>query len=268
MSRPPLTNSSRVPHARKASHLSPLLDHRLAVYALAAGAVAGATTMAIGQTADDRPTHVAPVNIPLDNTIVYTAASIPMYIANAGRFYSARPVTVDLNGDGVPDFSVRLHESGYSRGGIGRTSRYQAAANWYAAGGNAGVKRPIAPDTEIGPSLPFADGGLMVQSEFVDRGQGPKSGCFGPFVNHGSGYWGVRFLISGETHYGWIRISFNCGNSAISGTITGYAYETVANQPIGAGQMQSQNGEKDQADDSATLGRLSLGSAGLPFWRR
>ncbi|MFZ0317803.1 MAG: hypothetical protein WAL56_01650 [Candidatus Sulfotelmatobacter sp.] len=267
MSRPPLTNSPKVSKSRKAAHLSALLDHRLAVYALAAGAVAGASAMAFGQTAEAQLAHVAPPNVPLDNTIVYTPANIPMYIGIGVRFYSPPPITVDLNGDGVPDVSVRLHASGYSRGGTGRTSRYQAAANWYAIGGNAGVKRPIAPETEIGPNLPFADDGLMVKSEFIDRSQGPKVGCYGPFVNHGGGYWGVRFSISGENHYGWIRLSFTCGYYVISGTITGYAYQTVANQPIGAGQMQSQSGEKNQADDPATLGVLSLGSAGLPFWR-
>jgi hypothetical protein len=62
-------------------------------------------------------------------------------------------------------------------------------------------------------------------------------------------------------------MSLSCGSSVLSGTITGYAYETVANQPIGAGQLQSRKDENDQAG-AATLGMLSLGSAALPFWRR
>ena len=50
-------------------------------------------------------------------------------------------------------------------------------------------------------------------------------------------YVGVRFLIGGQTHYGWIRLTVTTSTeeAARELRITGYAYETLANKPILAG---------------------------------
>lgn len=56
-----------------------------------------------------------------------------------------------------------------------------------------------------------------------------------------TGFLGLQFLINGETHYGWAAVSVVFVDSKIpwtlSATLTGYAYETVADQPIVAGQI-------------------------------
>jgi len=264
MSRPPLSNSPQAPKSRKASHLSTLLDRRLAVYALAAGAAAGASTMATAQATEDHLAHVALPSIPLDNTIVYTPANIRLYIG-VGGFGGPPPINIDLNSDGVTDLTINQREYGFFSPS---SSSWKAVDSWFAPGG--AVKRPVAAETEIGPNLPFQGEGLMAHSGFVLHDDHYKVACYGPFANT-SGYWGVRFSISGETHYAWIRMSLSCGRYVLSGTISGYAYQTLPDQPIGAGQMQSRSGEKNQAkddDDAGTLGALSLGSAGLPFWRQ
>lgn len=48
-------------------------------------------------------------------------------------------------------------------------------------------------------------------------------------------YIGVRFNISGNTHYGWIRVTLNNLNHEL--IIHDYAYEDTPNTPINAGQM-------------------------------
>ena len=52
-------------------------------------------------------------------------------------------------------------------------------------------------------------------------------------------YVGVRFLLNGQTHYGWIRLTVTTSpdpnGPPLTAKITGYAYETVANKAIKAG---------------------------------
>ena len=48
-----------------------------------------------------------------------------------------------------------------------------------------------------------------------------------------NGYIGVRFLISGKTHYGWVQFDATANRSPA--TIRGWAYEDVAEKAIAAG---------------------------------
>lgn len=88
-------------------------------------------------------------------------------------------------------------------------------------------------------------------------------------------YLGVKFLISGQVHEGWIRLTMTNSFGDVKGTITGYAYETVANETgLAAGQIRSENEDATTGETKppaytvkpATLGMLSLGAAGLSFW--
>jgi hypothetical protein len=93
---------------------------------------------------------------------------------------------------------------------------------------------------------------------------------FGPWENVQNRFVGVEFLISGETHYGWIRLTVNFTTRLPKATLTGYAYETVAGQPIQAGQMVDRAAAKVESAPQRTpsLGMLALGSEGLELWRR
>jgi hypothetical protein len=103
-----------------------------------------------------------------------------------------------------------------------------------------------------------------------DRAKGQECSCS---TNGYSGHWyyvgsnrylGVKFLIKGETHYGWVRMTVNAPGST-TGTITGYAYETIANKRVSAGES-SGSADDTEAQDStrgASLGILALGSGGL-----
>lgn len=87
-------------------------------------------------------------------------------------------------------------------------------------------------------------------------------------------YLGVRFLIDGETHYGWVRLTvITPQDGPMSATITGYAYETVANKPIFAGTEGRPTAEAHvpkniQNQAGPSLGMLAFGSEGLALWRR
>jgi hypothetical protein len=74
----------------------------------------------------------------------------------------------------------------------------------------------------------------------------------GSWVNVKNRYLGLRFKIKGKIHYGWARLSVQVQNHTVVGTLTGYAYETVAGKAIKAGQTK-------EDDDTATIQPASLG---------
>jgi hypothetical protein len=71
---------------------------------------------------------------------------------------------------------------------------------------------------------------------------------------------GLKFVIHGKIHYGWARVSVTLAHQRqyddVSGTLTGYAYETIPNKPIIAGKTKGQDVIIFQPD---TLGNLARG---------
>ena len=240
---------------RRTTGLSEVLDRRMAAYALAAGA-AGVSIAAIAQETPP-------------STIVYTPANIFFY----GGKSSSPAVPLDLNNDGITDITISAGGSGYSLGTASITY-YQGAAAWQAAEGNGGIRRALGSGAAIGSKRKFQAGALLlkgIQGRRRRHSYG-HSKCEGPFQAPNSqdtltAYLGVSFLITGETHYGWIRLTTYCDGGSVAGTITGYAYQTVANAPIRAGQTESGTADAP-TPATGTLGMLSLGSGGLAFWRK
>jgi hypothetical protein len=58
--------------------------------------------------------------------------------------------------------------------------------------------------------------------------------------------------------------AYGKGDLIITGTLTGYAYETVANKPIIAGKTK---GPDVITARPASLGHLAHGASGLSAWR-
>jgi hypothetical protein len=77
-----------------------------------------------------------------------------------------------------------------------------------------------------------------------------------------SAYLGLRFLIHGQTHYGWARMELtalkpNRNSAEILGKLTGYAYETIPNKSIIAGRTK---GPDVITLRSGSLGHLARGA--------
>ena len=65
----------------------------------------------------------------------------------------------------------------------------------------------------------------------------------------------AKFLIKGKFHYGWARLS----TQGMTDTLTGYAYETIANKPIITGKTKGSSAITIPAGAAGTLGHLALG---------
>ena len=232
---------------RATVHIDSKLENRLLGYITAAGA-AGMGLMAIAQPAEAKVVYTPLANVPLSSL-----------------------TTVDLNGDGVADVSFKLYETGYGALQI----IYPLTGNSLVEGSvnEQSGALPLAWRTRIGPNSPFS-----AREGRIDGVDGCHSVCgkFGLWLHQVDKYVGVKFLISGQTHYGWIRMTVQ---GALSGYVSGYAYETVPNKPIIAGVTSGPDVALSGAPDTLplfalpekqpqSLGMLARGTDGVAIWRR
>lgn len=238
--------------------LSRTADRHLTLYSTAAIA-AGVSMLALAQ--------------PAWGEVVVTRKTIPIP-ANAYPI-----VGLDLNHDGINDFSANLNYSAYPLsdwdlfvvpspdGGGGAVV---ASHHKYAAA--------LVPGAKIGPSAHF---GATSRIEAVHSINDTYSHRYGRTLKGNWGgdprnrYLGVKFLISGQTHYGWIRLTVITEPRGMSATITGYAYETIANKPIKAGQTSEAEAESvqqpatfDDLEQGPSLGMLARGAEVVGVWRK
>jgi hypothetical protein len=230
------------PRPKTPHNLSVANQRRLTTYATAA------TAAGIGVLALATPSQAEVVYTPTNLTLHKTFLGNPAY-------------KLDLNGDGIPDFELINSTSQFGHGG-GQQAKPERRNQVLGAGLYASA---LESGATIGPGGPFNSATVM--DKWND-----SSGSFtyrGQWKGAHDRYLGFRFLIAGEYHFGWARISITLDVMKLHG----YAYETVANQSIKAGQ------ESSSADDAtnispansatpATLGRLAQGAAGLAAWRR
>ncbi len=233
---------------RNAAQLSEPLTRQLNLYALAASA-AGVGVLALAQPAEAK--------------IVYTPAhvSIPPQ-----TIYP--PVYLDLNHDGVNDFSfINYSVFNYWWGFI-----YLAVTPPVEGNGVIGQKvfaSALRAGARIGPKGNFLgyEENLAAYSFYVSTGGKSSHHIFGPWANDGKGvknrYVGLKFLIKGQIHFGWARLNVTVDKqhgTQFTGLLTGYAYETIPNKPIVTGKIKGPDVITVKPD---SLGQLAAGSAGL-----
>jgi len=219
--------------ARKPSQLSESLHRRLNAYALAASA-AGVGVLALAQPAEAR--------------IVYTPAHVK---------FESTTYDLDLNHDGVTDFVFGLSSSCDTDRCLYLFSIYGP----HHTGGNDvafdgphiyPLAQALPRGAVIGSKRRFVPVAGMAQATY----RGGKLTERGHWINVTDRYLGLKFLINGETHYGWARLNVRVKYPfLIFATLTGYAYETIPNKKIIAG--------KTHGKDDATLGRLAQGASGV-----
>jgi hypothetical protein len=233
-------NTSR---QRRTATLSKTVYHQLNSYAIAASA-AGIGTLALAQPAEAK--------------IVYTPAHIRVPINSV--------LPLDLNHDGVSDLSftiASLADSSFllaynlgSNGVVGDAQHQSASA--------------IRPGQQIGAKRKFLSGRPDIL--WGDWASSAGGGTEGKWKNEDR-YLGVKFSIKGNIHYGWVRLRVSVPGR-IDAIITGYAYETISNKPIIAGETEDSTSAASlaspapKAPQPASLCMLALGAHGLSVRRK
>ncbi len=221
------------------------------MYSVAAGA-AGVGLLALAQ-----PAH---------GEIVYTAANV-VISAQGLRIYP-----LDLRNDGTTDFflDATFKESIDTSGGTSRIRVSPVQGN--GAVGYGGSAADLMGGQPIGNARKFDGRVLGTLRTFI----GTEFRFHGNWANVTNRYLGLKFQIDGETHFGWARLTM-LGKNPLTATLTGYAYETIANTPIIAGKTSGTDeaalapaGMPAFETDAppATLGALALGAPSLSVWRR
>jgi hypothetical protein len=237
------------------------LDKNLINYATAAGA-AGVSLLALTQSAQAK--------------VIFTPANIPI-TANGTL------VQLDVNNDGVPDFSFY---NSINSGDIVRRKSPRPELGFYAhvlgvfpaqAGNEVGAitsftggeyAADLDAGRKVGNGKNFQPGTLDL---FAVAGDYTSPGSFGGPWHTKAGFLGLKFVVSGKTYYGWAHLNM----SGITPTIDGYAYESEAGQPIFTGATHGADTKADASQapkvaepQPASLGLLASGAVGLSAWRR
>ncbi|HEY6770027.1 MAG TPA: hypothetical protein VI386_35250 [Candidatus Sulfotelmatobacter sp.] len=247
----PIKTSTR-PQARTQSRVAPLLDKKLLAYAAAASA---AGVGLLGQTAEGK--------------VVYTPANISIPQNNVG-------VHLDLNRDGISDFvfynsffqGARQPEGAFESG-LRVYGSVTGNGVWGVLSGAVQCAAVLPKGAKVGPAAPFDQQAALFENS-GSYTRGAMSHCKWHDAHRGA-FLGLKFVINGQTHYGWAHVTTGYQTA----TITGYAYETAPNQPIHTGTT---SGPVEHASISAmpvassaqraTLGLLAAGECGLAVWRK
>ena len=245
--------ASRTP--RKPLQLSSSLCQNLNAYTLSAAA-AGVTLLAAAQ--------------PAGAEIVFTPVN--------GQIASGSKYALDLNHDGVIDFTFQndFHISTTPFGddlnivpAVKGNGIWQGARERY----NQPDAAALPAGVPIGPGKPFIFQNVNMAYASLTALTYVSGGHWKNVTNR---FLGLKFLINGEVHYGWARLTVltDSHRESVRATITGYAYETVANQPILTGQKSGTAGNAsltlppENLRPAVPLALLALGSLGLAVSRR
>jgi hypothetical protein len=262
---PAKAKNDAVNNNQRPARLAPHLDKNLLGYAACASA-AGVSLLALAQPAEAK--------------IIYTAANIPIAI-------NAPAVSIDLNHDGIADFSF-INATGGSDAVRRRTGERPPEGFNFAVL----YVLPTQPANEIGAITSFTKAvcaAELLQGREVSTNRNFQPGPLDMFAfagdytspgtancpwqrNHG-GYLALEFVVKGKTYFGWARVSL----TGTSPTITGYAYENIPGQSIKTGDTQGSDEKgsisnppvlNSPAPQPASLGILAHGASGLAAWRR
>lgn len=248
--------------AKKTYNFSSSINPLMGAYTVAAG-IAGVTLLAMAQ--------------PSEAEIVYTPAN-----QNIGHNGSYK---LDLNHDGISDFvlaerGVPLSFGTFQSFAVSAQRGNQVNCPSSFCASSFDIAAALSEGTEIG-SNNHRHGwmGRVVPMAFEEFWAKNGSMYYGlEWANVSNRYLGLEFEIDGETHFGWARLSVTFHGKAggirtWETHLSGYAYETVADQSILAAQTVEAEDAKSSPISPAffpakSLGALALGAQGLALWRR
>lgn len=235
--------------------LSQSVQRRLGMYALAASAA---------------QVGLLSLSTPSEAKIIYTRVNIN--IAEDSSY------NLELANNGVTNFTI-YNTSGIASGiPWGKVTILPRTPDGVVNSGACAA--PLQAGKPIGPGAHFGTF-LFIQSDY-----GGGNAC--PWQN--VAYLGLKFTIRGEVHYGWARLTLTGAGGPFNVSLTGYAYETVPNKRILAGDIigptrrsaKTDPNRANEANDKhvgiasrrspapipGSLGMLALGADGLAAWRR
>jgi hypothetical protein len=216
-------------------NLSDSLHQRLNSYALAASA-AGVTLLALAPPAEAK--------------IVYTPAH--------ARIGLNKQYNLDL--DGMPAYFLWVSSNGPVMRVSGNTN-CTFSTNDVFGSYTQSVQHVLAFAFKKGSVISSQSAAQFGTMVFQQSGK-----WFGHWVNAKNRYLGFVFFVPKHCskHYGWARLSVKTTTTSVTGTLTGYAYETIPNKPIIAGKT---HGKDVVTLEPATLGHLARGASAITAWR-
>jgi len=246
---------------KTASKLSESVHQQLNVYALAAAVL---SLLVLSQSSEAR--------------IVYRSANVVISCyASPRRCY--QQYNLDLNHDGVPDFTI------FATGYLYDSCNYSVNVDELPASGNGAIGAGVF-------AAALMQGALIGHSQQFQESEGTMAFIVddvcqkhlgGPWYNVIDRYLGLSFQRNGRTRYGWARLSVQVGTLVITAPLTGYAYETIPSKSIKAGQTHSTANDSTYEDfgpgasmtnpipdtpQPLSLAMLALGAQSVPLWRR
>jgi hypothetical protein len=238
----------RSPGSPRIAHCFPqAFERQIQMYALAASA-AGVGLIALTPAAEAK--------------IVYTPANQSI----------TGPVDLDLNHDGITELTItRLS------GNVGSSNTLTDYQDLYVQSRGMGVVWGSESVSALPTRVLLGNNAGKFRSSnrsnrFMATWQKVRHFRTGTYKSRSRGNWrnvtdrymGIKFSINGQTHYGWARLTVKIEHG-ISATLTGYAYETVADKPIliGNGRLRSEETSVNTVGNSLGSGPQGLGSLAL-----
>jgi len=166
---------------------------------------------------------------------------------------------LDLNADLITDFTL----SAQIGDDFGKVSVTPSADNSVATDGSFKVTA-FQPSDQIN----LAAGNWKRHSAFNMvsvryNKSSSKSTTVGNWDPDGTpAYLGLRFVISGNTHYGWAQVATNVSSASSRFQLIDWAYEIRPDTGIHVGDTVG------EVPEPSTLSLFALGAAGLLAWRR
>ncbi|WP_370895978.1 T9SS type A sorting domain-containing protein [Chryseobacterium gossypii] len=150
---------------------------------------------------------------------------------------------IDFNNDGIAEYNFRSDDFGsswfmhmvYGPGGSGGSPANQIALKNPSTISFAQVVKPLQLNDLIDGDLTW---GTSLPEPFIGVTNTPTNTDIN-FLGLGDRYIGVKFPLNGNIHYGWILVNFEDSLPYRRLVIKSYAYNTIPNASILAGQTNT-----------------------------